>query len=264
VSEEIVHQEHNVERIIYTLDPEIAGDYLLTLGLITFETDDQTKDKAVNLMTGVFPVHIAQSVDAINYQGVIHPVMPLSLNIPVDITAENAEKYESSRHIESSDIVTHRRLLSTNLKVALTFIFITSFKLFMIIFISRKVTGKDFGIKILSIINVKQKALIGLASLKEKGYVPTKRYDDYYVALTHIVRAYLEEGFDVRAASLTTPEFLKYASGHSIFTEGQREKLAAFLQQADAVKFAMKEPTQNECNEAFNTAKTIINDLSVG
>ncbi len=64
----------------------------------------------------------------------------------------------------------------------------------------------------------------------------------FYVDLTAIVRRHVERMTAVRAPEQTTPEFLRAMQGHPAFDELRRERLRAFLEAADLVKFAGHEP----------------------
>lgn len=62
--------------------------------------------------------------------------------------------------------------------------------------------------------------------------------DTFFVAISFIVRQYLEDRFELRAPELTTEEFLALAGVSPDLTDAHRALLRDFLRQADLVKFA--------------------------
>lgn len=86
-----------------------------------------------------------------------------------------------------------------------------------------------------------------------------QRFDSFYVALTAIVRRYIEDSFGLKAPESTTEEFLREASESKSFDEGAQVHLGEFLSYADLVKFAKVNPSTAECSEAVDSARTLIN-----
>ncbi len=62
--------------------------------------------------------------------------------------------------------------------------------------------------------------------------------ESFFVAISAIVRRYLEDRFDLRAPELTTEEFLALAGSASSLSHDHQHLLRDFLRQADLVKFA--------------------------
>ena len=60
----------------------------------------------------------------------------------------------------------------------------------------------------------------------------------FFVAISSIVRRYLEDRFELRAPELTTEEFLALAGSASHLSHDHQHLLRDFLRQADLVKFA--------------------------
>lgn len=84
-------------------------------------------------------------------------------------------------------------------------------------------------------------ALRRLEELRQKQWWQTGRIREYHSELTHIVRSYIEQRFDIPALEQTTPEILA-----RWLREGQDPSLAgklrSLLETADLVKFAQAEP----------------------
>jgi len=86
-------------------------------------------------------------------------------------------------------------------------------------------------------------ALRALQDLEQKLPLPP---ENFFVAITDIVRRYCEARFQVRATESTTPEFLETLRLFPEFTPDQRRALTEFLGQADLIKFARADATQEQ------------------
>ncbi len=80
----------------------------------------------------------------------------------------------------------------------------------------------------------------------------------FYVELTAIVRRHVERTTGVHAPEQTTPEFLRAIQGHPAFDELRRERLRAFLEAADLVKFAGFEPDRAAVDASVERAREFI------
>ena len=104
----------------------------------------------------------------------------------------------------------------------------------------------------------RERALEELAALLAKDLVARDRVKDFYLELTMIVRRYIERAHSVRAPEQTTEEFLQAAAGDARFSAATVEKLRAFLQAADLVKFAAYRPAPDKVLAATGTARDYI------
>ena len=84
----------------------------------------------------------------------------------------------------------------------------------------------------------RERALWELKELLERQLPQKGKVKEFYVALTHIVRRYIERRYSVRAPEQTTEEFLQEATHHPAFTPETLTRLREFLAAADMVKFA--------------------------
>ncbi|MEE8107013.1 MAG: hypothetical protein V3T86_15870 [Planctomycetota bacterium] len=80
----------------------------------------------------------------------------------------------------------------------------------------------------------------------------------FYVELTGIVRRYIERTVGLRAPERTTDEFLRDMRGHPAFPQDRQERLRAFLESADLVKFAAMSPAPDEIDAAVARAKAFV------
>ena len=89
------------------------------------------------------------------------------------------------------------------------------------------------------------RALTALDELEAKKLWQTGRTDAYYVELTRILRAYLEERFDLPALEMTTRQITQALGSRSELNREQREELSELLQLSDLVKFAKATPAED-------------------
>lgn len=80
----------------------------------------------------------------------------------------------------------------------------------------------------------------------------------YHIEVSDVVRAYIEERFDIRAMEQTSDETIKLF-GKNVIDGVQKEKLKYLLQLADMVKFAKVEPIAQENEQSIAYAYDFIN-----
>jgi hypothetical protein len=100
-----------------------------------------------------------------------------------------------------------------------------------------------------------------LRSLREQDLLGSGNVDNFYTALSSIVRQYIEGRFGIRAPRNTTSEFLHAAESDQRLTDTQRTDLKSFLRIADLVKFAMHEPSVDQGTEAITSADHFVDDV---
>jgi hypothetical protein len=101
-------------------------------------------------------------------------------------------------------------------------------------------------------------ALVALQRLQRDDLPGQQRYEEFYVRLSAIVRHYVEWRFGVRAPEQTTEEFLATVLDTGGLVVSHRDLLHAFLQQCDLVKFARYQPTPEDMQQAFASAKNFV------
>ena len=110
-------------------------------------------------------------------------------------------------------------------------------------------------------------ALEALSHLRAKRLPQAGQFEAYYVALSAIVRTYLEDGLQVRAPEMTTEEFLM-AVTHDTYSSrlpsAHQRLLGTFLAQADLVKFARHRPSLDESDAAYEAAKRFVEETRPG
>ena len=107
-----------------------------------------------------------------------------------------------------------------------------------------------------------ESAFEALSKLRQEDLPSRNRYEEYYVRLSGIVRAYIEARFRLKAPEMTTEEFLQVTSNAQALSASHRRLLQEFLERCDLVKFARYEPSRHEADEAFEAALRFIQDTA--
>ena len=97
-----------------------------------------------------------------------------------------------------------------------------------------------------------------LEALARMDLIRQGKIKEYYIALSDIVRHYLENRFDLRAPEMTTEEFLINAKENEDLTREQKDLLKDFMSNCDLVKFAKYGPTQDETESATASARRLV------
>jgi hypothetical protein len=101
-------------------------------------------------------------------------------------------------------------------------------------------------------------ALEALAGLRLRQLIERGEYEAFYVAVTDIVRRYIEARFGLRAPEMTTDEFLAAAQRSRDLVSTHRAALQDFLAEADLVKFARYVPTRERAERAWSAADEFV------
>lgn len=81
---------------------------------------------------------------------------------------------------------------------------------------------------------------------------------ELHVLLSDVVRRYLELRHALPASRWTTPEFLAAMRESPQLSEKQRDLLGEFLTQCDLVKFAHATPSPEQCQQALEVARQLV------
>lgn len=84
----------------------------------------------------------------------------------------------------------------------------------------------------------------------------------FCIAVSDVLRTYLEERFTFRAPERTTEEFLVELQQTPLLNGVQKSSLADFLQRCDLVKFAKYEPTSAELNQLHDSAVRLVDETA--
>jgi hypothetical protein len=84
----------------------------------------------------------------------------------------------------------------------------------------------------------------------------------FCIAVSDILRSYLEERFDFRAPERTTEEFLDELQGSPKLSFEQKQILGDFLLRCDLVKFARYEPGRPELQDLYDAALRLVEETA--
>lgn len=82
----------------------------------------------------------------------------------------------------------------------------------------------------------------------------------FTVEVSHTLRVYLEERFNLHAPERTTEEFLTELQAGQVLTPLQQQLMADFLTRCDLVKFARYEPGEPELRELYDAAVRLVEE----
>jgi len=109
-----------------------------------------------------------------------------------------------------------------------------------------------------------QVALEALARLRRRMLLEAGQHEEYYVALSGIVRTYVESRFGLRAPEMTTEEFLLAMQRDRRLSTDHRSLLGEFLSESDLVKFARHMPTLEDAERTGTAARRFIEESRLG
>jgi hypothetical protein len=105
-----------------------------------------------------------------------------------------------------------------------------------------------------------QIARSALDHLLEAGRPTGETMDVFYVNLSLIVRTYLEDRFGLRSPELTTQEFLTEMGRSPDLARSHQRLLQGFLEQADLVKFAGHQPSEEGVSTFISAADQFLSE----
>ena len=82
----------------------------------------------------------------------------------------------------------------------------------------------------------------------------------FCVKMSDAIRAYLEDGFDLKAPERTTEEFLEEARSSALLSSVQKQQLGHFFAACDLVKFARDDPGQDPLRSLHAGAMSFVRE----
>ncbi len=102
-------------------------------------------------------------------------------------------------------------------------------------------------------------ALRVLAELERENWFDRHGPREYYYRLTGVVREYIERKFALAAPEMTTEEFLTMLARDRHSLPYDSERLRAFLEACDYVKYAALHPGREDADGVLATARAFVN-----
>lgn len=104
----------------------------------------------------------------------------------------------------------------------------------------------------------RERAVAGLADLRQQTLQPY----EFGIAISDILRRFIDEAFGIRAVTATSLEFLQSIQNNPRFRDEQKEALRGFLDSVDLIKFARVDAEGEDLERLFQTATEVIEQSS--
>ncbi len=200
-----------VRRVVYSLEPQLAGDYVVDRIKIDYWHTDQPLHRE-SIVTKAFPVQVYSLVAGMVGENANHADI---LDIEGPWAPEEHKQYWGW-------VVMGAVLCGCVL----------------VWFIRRQTLEESVEQEVEIAPRPGEIALAELTSLLGERLCEKGLFDRFFVRLSDIVRHYVESRFECPVVSQTTEEFLTAISQGEVFDEEQQKLLGGFLTQCDSVKFA--------------------------
>ncbi len=102
-----------------------------------------------------------------------------------------------------------------------------------------------------------------LAQLERQNLFGQGKVKEYYIALSDIIRRYIEDRFNIQAPEMTTEEFLNSVKANAFVADKHQGTLKEFLNFSDMVKFAKYGPSAWEARESFDLARRFVDETKI-
>lgn len=245
LSQETALIEEKNATLQYILEPQMPGDFTLTLYDIGFFPKSNPEDKKTVIFSSLFPVKILPDQHPHLVMEESAPFLTLSRHLPVNLNNKNRNLIAelTQNEPEYNVAIEENRsfpwgILGALLAAALGY----GFYRFQ----------KPESRKEKRLLNARSKALYRLDKVKGE------RSDTIYGELSNTVRFYIEERYEVHAPRKTTQEFLVMLPSAPLPENFPKDELKKFLLLSDKVKFAKGHTTQDEREQAWDAAKQFI------
>ena len=187
----------------------------------------------------------------------IAPLMPLSQDLPVEISDKNLRTYlynpklmeEAQAHGKAG---IKSKMIPWSTLVAAFSVLLTIALIKIIPPAVKPLTCQENSARVYAL------ARQHLQTLAKSDLLNHGDYGNYFLRLDHIIRHYIERAYPIKASSCTTQEFLQQIVTSPLLDAAAKRALASFLQSTDRVKFARHHPTTEECRQAMQMAQVII------
>jgi len=250
--EEVENINEGMLGITFYLEPQLANSHFVSFYDIPFIPVDEDADEVKIIFSDILTIDVYLPEIDSAYQGRSVGLLSLTDPLPIGLSIDNELRIDSPDRIQeekarSVSIVRHRSIPWTQIIGVLLFC--------MVLFIARmqpKRKPDPAHLQKKQAAGARSKALEALSTLDSSNK------EEFYVELTNTVRRYIEEKFQIRTTTQTTQEFLYSMSGHPSFDRETQAMLSDFLVSSDRVKFADRNPSEEECKEARQTAEQFI------
>ena len=107
-------------------------------------------------------------------------------------------------------------------------------------------------------------ALASLNLLRNSGMIEARDFGPFYVAVSDILRTYIEGRFQLDAPEMTTEEFIGAAAESHALNSEHHLLVKGFLEECDMVKFAKLEPDDAAMLRVWEAAERFVKETIPG
>ena len=229
-------QEDNsqIEAIEFTLEPQLSGEYTIAPFKVAYTVEGELLDDE-----GKAPVHEIET----------QPVTIVVKSLGAD-SLETAKL----RDIQPPVLLPRPRKSRVGLWAAIGGALVVAAAILAVILSRRRRKKTHLEKRIPAHIL----AFEELRRLREMDLIGQGKIKEFYIALSDIMRFYIERRFGIHAPEQTTEEFLDGVSRNGVFDVPTRSTLKEFLSHCDIVKFAQYRPETTEIQKAIDITRNFI------
>lgn len=248
--------ENNLsQKLSYSLHPQYAGNFSLTFLEIDFIPINQDKAPVI-LLSDIFDVKVSPLEPTAFFPFYPESLLPLSFSLLTKM-----DKANRSELIEEKNDMEAKR--NVDLFQKKTFPWIEFIILFLLSLFW--IAIKFFPLQPFQIYEkpekrvekARKKTLQALAGLqKESSSLPQR-----YQKLSKLFKVYLENAFQFKFRSNTTPELLNNLSQTGNLSSQEYESVSRLFLKSDLVKFASYSPSKEEFEEDIKEAEKFISQM---
>ncbi len=230
--------------LIFTLSPQMIGEFPLTFLNISFEPEDP-KGKPIELISDIFYITVAAPAAEITEKPVPARLMTFSTEFPIDLEDDNLSLMERDEHQKNAALFAAKSIPWLGiLALGMAFAFVFLFKKKQPPLAKRqpRITREQV-----------------LQALKEsKELLQEGRIHDFYLSLKHHLQNYIEDYFGIKISTETTEEFLSVIAKRAEFSPEMQRDLQKILETVDQVEYGQMETSVDEGQENLRRAQEFI------
>jgi hypothetical protein len=240
------------EKLTYTLEPQVPGNYGLTFLQIPFLSEDPKVPPKYVISPIVDVDVVLPQIVEIQLDSEMAPLATLSQREPIELataTRSYMMRDHSAHNLQAfqSKVISWQPIL-----LVATFLLLT--------WLVRRVSSDKKNI--LPLVPQKQSALMRaegiLNQLKGQSIEDSDLVEAFVVELTNSVRYSFEENYDIKASKETVEEMIENLEKRQQLPQDKREAVLNFLHTTEQIKFADYHPSLEECEAAYNQALELI------
>jgi uncharacterized lipoprotein YajG len=226
--------DSQIEAIEFTLEPQLSGEYTIAPFKVTYTVEGELPNAE-----GKVPVHEIETE---------------SVTIVVKSLGADSLETAKLRDIQPPVLLTEPRRSRTALWAAMGGVLVAAGGILAVLLAKRRRKKTRVEKRIPAHIL----AFEELRRLREMDLIGQGKIKEFYIAISDIMRFYIERRFGIHAPEQTAEEFLEAVSRDGVFDVPTRSTLKEFMSHCDMVKFAKYRPEMTEIQKAIDITRDFI------